>query len=356
MAFLFIQSSLHAQLWSNDITGSNASATNPYTSGDVTSPNITVSGISYGAGLTAVSSTDQFKVSGFTPISPSPTSNDYLEFTLTPQQGYSITIDNINMSVERGSGGPSKLRLAASYTNYDYSNPIYSANTPSAPIEDEEDETDISIPINNSFTTAVTFRLYAFSAGNSAGTLSVNNFAFIGSVNQIPLPLNLLSFDAKKQQGLSVLNWHCSNQKNISRFEIERSNDGNTFKSAGVVKAQNIVEEIAYNFKESLPEQETTFYRLKIHETNGSVTYSKIVSLKAVSENNVKTYPNPFTDKLTLNGITESSNIQVSDIYGKVIWQKNDTNSTIDIDSHSWSNGIYMIRINNNYLTKIVKK
>ena len=82
-------------IFSNEITDTDPSADNPYINGQYVDPNITVSGIGRGPGLTRVQSQHgvntyaayNFWTNGFHV-------DDYFEFVLTPNSGYEIDFIN----------------------------------------------------------------------------------------------------------------------------------------------------------------------------------------------------------------------------------------------------------------------
>jgi len=80
--FLFFQLGHGQSIWTNPITDTNPSSTNPYTNGDVKDPNITVSGIRRGPNVVAVNTPNQFVASGWNDTSINNTK--YFEFTLSP--------------------------------------------------------------------------------------------------------------------------------------------------------------------------------------------------------------------------------------------------------------------------------
>ena len=73
-------------IWTNPITGSNPGQTNPYTTGETRNANISVSGI----GRTGVSGSNGNNVYNTTNWNIGLTSNKYIEFILTPNNGYKI--------------------------------------------------------------------------------------------------------------------------------------------------------------------------------------------------------------------------------------------------------------------------
>lgn len=137
---------------------------------------------------------------------------------------------------------------------------------------------------------------------------------YIGS----SLPLHLLSFAAQMQNDKSsLLIWEMADAENGSNFEVEKSTNGTTFNSIGSVSGDGFKK--IFTFVDRSLVIGNTYYKIKITDMNGKVTYS--LTIKLVSSNNVSmsVYPNPVKAPSLIN---ISSNITVDswilvDISGK---------------------------------------
>ena len=152
-----------------------------------------------------------------------------------------------------------------------------------------------------------------------------NKFA-IGSI----VPIELMSFDVKLYEGNGLLTWQTASEKNTSRFDIEKSFDGQKFEKIDEVKAKgNSNQPLSYQFSDNkLIVKKAHYYRLKMVDLDSSFTYSEIKSLYLDKVQNFKAliYPNPNTGlfDLVLNGDLETDSplsILVTDISGKQIFQ-----------------------------------
>ena len=91
------------------------------------------------------------------------------------------------------------------------------------------------------------------------------------------LPINLLRFNASKQNGATTLVWATANEQNSSHFEIERSSDGVNFIVLDKIKAAgNSTSLINYTFKDKNPASGLNYYRLKEVDLDGKLFYSTI--------------------------------------------------------------------------------
>jgi hypothetical protein len=95
-----------------------------------------------------------------------------------------------------------------------------------------------------------------------------------------PLAVRLIDFSATKKNQSIQLNWQTATEQNAGWFEIERSQDGNAFASIAQIKAVgNATLMSNYSFEDGNPLAGTNYYRLKMVDLDGSVSYSKTVSV-----------------------------------------------------------------------------
>lgn len=118
------------------------------------------------------------------------------------------------------------------------------------------------------------------------------------------LPVTFSHFELEKTTSkYAKLSWATANEINNAGFSIERSTNGQQFKTIGWVASQgNSNQEQLYHFIDDSPEAGRNYYRLKQQDIDGKVTYSQLKYLDfdhAVKE--LLLYPNPVKDKLYLN-------------------------------------------------------
>jgi hypothetical protein len=167
---------------------------------------------------------------------------------------------------------------------------------------------------------------------------------------------NLTRFIARIDKGNAILNWTVSNSSEIKYFEVERSTDGSRFSSVDkLYHGPDGNTEFQLLDSISNIQASNIFYRLKIVENYGKVSYSKIVSL-AKSSNLVSVFtiaPNPVKDAVTIN-ITASNENQIQiyfyNVNGKLIKTINSRvykgSNTMKISGlNDWLSGVYVIKM-----------
>ncbi|MEP7237498.1 MAG: FG-GAP-like repeat-containing protein [Ferruginibacter sp.] len=157
------------------------------------------------------------------------------------------------------------------------------------------------------------------------------------------LPLNQLTFDVKKCNDDVCLQWQTDNEQQVSRFEIERSFDGQHFNYVGTIAAKNQLHN-NYGSTDKTGNQQNIFYRLKIINTDGDFKYSQVVRIRLDKKLDVTLSPNPVKDQLRITASAVIIKLQLINSVGQVIktWQAshNDQYSLGSI-----SNGIYTLKV-----------
>jgi hypothetical protein len=161
------------------------------------------------------------------------------------------------------------------------------------------------------------------------------------------LPIELLSFEAKKVERHTVLHWSTASEENNDYFQILGSQDGIQWKAIGEVKgAGNSSFTQHYNFKDLKPFAGDNYYKLVQYDFDGSSSYSDIVVVEHPFYERIQFYPNPAQEILFIqqnNGDTPLT-IQIVDQLGRQVLQQvlNDKQNSIDLSS--LTDGHYSIR------------
>ena len=136
--------------------------------------NVGFSTLIRGNGLTAINqngefASQDFSTSGTLTIS----NNDYLEFTITPGNTYSVSLSTVRFDLYRGSSGPTNLALRSSVDGYATTiGTTFSPTTTAAMYT-----ISLSTASFQNFTSPITFRLYGWSATSNLGSLRLTNAA-----------------------------------------------------------------------------------------------------------------------------------------------------------------------------------
>jgi hypothetical protein len=191
---------------------------------------------------------------------------------------------------------------------------------------------------------------------------SWSNFSPFAVFSQASLPVELVSFTGKGQQGKALLTWATASEKNNAGFDIEKSLDGKNFDKIAFVKGNGITTITQnYNFTDYNFTQ-NAYYRLKQMDIDGAFEYSKIIALNTEGGKNksvIKSYPNPISDVLTVEtSVAETSQLEIIDAVGRVVFKQNVESGNYQISTTSLVKGIYIVRLTNKNdmsIQKIIK-
>lgn len=184
-----------------------------------------------------------------------------------------------------------------------------------------------------------------------------------GVINvEVVLPVELLSFQAKKLEKTVLLNWETANELNNEKFIIEHSNDGQSFTAIGEVQGNgNSNESIAYQFVDQKPVAGINYYRLKQLDFDGQFAYSKLVNIFLdIEGNSTQLFPNPTNGKLSIRSASQATaTVQVYNLNGVLqLQQVFGEGQELIIDLANLPKGNYLIVVqqdNQRFQERVVK-
>jgi len=114
------------------------------------------------------------------------------------------------------------------------------------------------------------------------------------------LPFSIKSFTAEKKNDGVHLKWQSESEQSTSHFIVEHGTDGSSFSELQRVEAAgNSSTVMYYTAAHSKPVYGTNFYRLKMVDLDGKITYSDIVAIKVSNDNyKIAVFPNPVQNEV----------------------------------------------------------
>ncbi len=206
-----------------------------------------------------------------------------------------------------------------------------------------------SYNIDNQF---VTFSNVSFVDGDyfTLGTLDNTN---------TPLPIELLSFEAKPLQGKVKLFWSTASEQNNDFFTMERSNGQGEWLPIGKIDGAGNSNKISqYEHWDSSPLQNRNYYRLKQTDFDGTSTYSSVKMVVLDDLGHINIYPNPFNESVTVfaDFDLDNASVQLFNMMGETISsQVQKQGRSIVFNTNYLDSGIYIIKISYNQSTRTYK-
>jgi len=172
------------------------------------------------------------------------------------------------------------------------------------------------------------------------------------------LAVDLLSFQGNINRNNKVfLEWKVARNEKVNLFEVQRSINGDEFKTIGVVFTSEKRGDENYMFYENISFSDKVAYRLKMIDDQQNVSYSKtlVFQTNVTTKNDIKIIGNPVNDKLTFSFTTSGSSlsdIKIYDMSGRVIMSNKVNNYegnnlvSLTLDS-TMKPGMYVLEIKN---------
>lgn len=165
------------------------------------------------------------------------------------------------------------------------------------------------------------------------------------------LPLEWLSFTANASDKEVLLRWTTAAEVNTSHFEIEHSQDGETFTQVGTTKAMNRRNvETSYEWIHAQPFKGLSYYRIKQVDLDGKFDYSETRMVDVGSTFSFEIFPNPnngmaFFIRSADDDLTGLSFELFDQLGTKIEAQTIRTNSGEITLDHTLSRGVYFVKI-----------
>jgi ELWxxDGT repeat protein len=150
---------------------------------------------------------------------------------------------------------------------------------------------------------------------------------YIVNATTTTLPVILTSFTAAPVKNDVQLNWSTSTEINSSHFNIQKSEDGNSFTTVATVQAAGNSSVTKYYQYTDIGALVTNapmlYYRLQTNDQDGRVDYSRVVSVPInKTPNGLIIYPNPAKDVIqfayTLQNVQKPT-MRIIDADGKIV-------------------------------------
>ncbi|QQR88205.1 MAG: FG-GAP repeat protein [Flavobacteriales bacterium] len=144
-----------------------------------------------------------------------------------------------------------------------------------------------------------------------------------GTHNNVPLPVELLRFDARCVNGSVELSWATASEENSSHFVVERSTDAEAWAEVARVEAAGHSHQVLeYILQDAAPPYAiTVYYRLKQEDLDGTTTVLPITRSTSCASLGAP-YPNPTDGLVHLDlgvAFDAAKRVDVIDAQGRTV-------------------------------------
>lgn len=172
-------------------------------------------------------------------------------------------------------------------------------------------------------------------------------------IEEVPLPIELASFRGETLKDNNLLRWQTATEKNVEKYILERSLDGREWEKIGEVKAtgnSSIVRSYSFNDIDPL---ERGYYRLKVFDNDGSISYSHVLFLERNSDASftiTQIFPNPASQNIFVHYTSANEGeitYSILNMYGEELLmgeKKGTTNQDyLELSLHGMPSGLYVL-------------
>jgi len=159
------------------------------------------------------------------------------------------------------------------------------------------------------------------------------------------LPLKLVYFTAAADANKVRLNWDVTNEQDVRYYEVEKSLSAVTFSHLSTVNSLQQSQSL-YTDYDQAPAAGWNYYRLKITDKQGNVTYSPVRAVNFNGEESIKIFPNPATSVLNIElptGYINTATLRIYAADGKYISALKPASNIIKLNVLPLPSGTYAI-------------
>lgn len=209
---------------------------------------------------------------------------------------------------------------------------------------------------------------YTFNQGNTAGTNTglvtlpdlknnnnglLTNFTLSGSgsnfvaqsagLNILPVVWN--EFTAKKGISEVLLEWSTWSERSSGYFTVQHSTDMRTWSVLTTKEAAGQSDRLVhYHYADRSPRSGRNFYRIQQTDLDGKTSYSEVRQILFSGFAPKLAIANPVSDGTLMMYSDHSTDLQLYDRTGRIVWKKNNTQGIIRADVSNLPAGIYFLR------------
>jgi len=183
-------------------------------------------------------------------------------------------------------------------------------------------------------------------------TANADAYYTLGTRNYVtsPLPVSLLDFSGEFSEKGVELTWSTATESNNDHFTIQRSADGEDFKTIATVLASgNSFKEVTYTAFDAAPFAGRTYYRLLQTDMDGKTTNLKTIAVRTSEPDRVlEAIPNPSNGNFwfDLPAGVSGGELKILNSAGQPVpFNYSVTGTRISVDAQALPRGLYLLKL-----------
>ncbi len=176
----------------------------------------------------------------------------------------------------------------------------------------------------------------------------------ITSSQPTPLPVMLVSFEARRVGATVACAWVTASEQHSSHFVVERSRDGEYFEALGTVAGVGTSTAAhTYRFADAQPLAGTAYYRLRQVDLDGTASFSPVVVVQGGElDTAITAVPNPSAGRFALQtNFPASATLRgtVTNMLGQSVLTLNEQvpagAASLPLDLSAQPAGVYLVQL-----------
>jgi uncharacterized repeat protein (TIGR01451 family) len=175
----------------------------------------------------------------------------------------------------------------------------------------------------------------------------ITNTAITRIVNPSgPVPLALLDFTVNRMSSSRAqASWSTAEENNVDGYTLEMSEDGRNYQPLQFTKAKN-QDHNDYREQFNIPSAEVLYFRLKMTDKDGTITYSNVVILRGEKSSGFVVLNNPVKGDIRVSVLDDKligSAFKLINSQGIVVYKGRISGSSVSISTASYPAGVYIL-------------
>jgi len=162
----------------------------------------------------------------------------------------------------------------------------------------------------------------------------------------IALSVQNLAFQIKEKGGSAIISWIVYREKNVSHYNLLRSDKDSSLGKIGAVKALDHDGETTYTYTDNNILSGTSYYQIAVVDKDGKQSFSEVRSITIKGK--LQVYPTVFTRYFIVNqSYNKPGLLTITDASGAILLQKTTRQGITNIDAGFLTRGVYYVQIAN---------